>query len=163
MKKTCLLLGILILSLVFASGEVQAENEKPIQLALFSPVQIFSPETPIAGIRLNLLYGKNTTVTGLDWGLVNHTTSGRSVGVQWSFVGLNDEDFLGWQDGFVNITKRDFEGFQSGFVNVAGHCSGFQLGIVNYARSMRGLQIGLVNVIKTGGQFPIFPIVNWSF
>jgi len=29
--------------------------------------------------------------------------------------------------------------------------------------SMKGLQIGLVNIIRQGGQFPVFPIVNWSF
>ena len=40
---------------------------------------------------------------------------------------------------------------------------GLQVGVVNYAQSMRGLQIGLVNIIKQGGQFPVFPIVNWSF
>jgi len=36
------------------------------------------------------------------------------------------------------------------------------LGFVNYAETMKGLQIGLINVIRQGGQFPVFPIVNWS-
>ncbi len=27
----------------------------------------------------------------------------------------------------------------------------------------KGLQIGLVNIIKEGGAFGFFPIVNWSF
>ena len=41
--------------------------------------------------------------------------------------------------------------------------NGVQLGLVNYAGTMHGLQIGLVNIIKQGGAFPVFPIVNWSF
>jgi hypothetical protein len=48
-------------------------------------------------------------------------------------------------------------------VNYADHMSGFQLGLVNYARSAKGLQVGLANIIKQGGKFPVFPIVNWSF
>jgi hypothetical protein len=32
-----------------------------------------------------------------------------------------------------------------------------------YAQRLHGVQIGLINIIKTGGQFPVFPIVNWSF
>jgi hypothetical protein len=138
-------------------------NTKPIQLALFTPVQIFDEHQAIAGIRLSLIYGRNTSITGLDWGLVNHTTSGPSMGVQFGLVGLADADFVGWQDNVINVTKNDFEGFQFGLVNYARHGSGFQLGFVNYCYTMKGLQIGLVNIIKQGGQFPVFPIVNWSF
>ena len=86
-----------------------------------------------------------------------------SKGVQFGLVGLVDADFMGWQSTAVNLTKRNFEGFQWGIVNYAGHANGFQLGLVNYAVTMKGLQIGLVNIIKQGGQFPVFPIVNWSF
>ncbi len=147
---------------IFASQSAIAQD-KPIQLSLFAPVQIVSENDAVAGIRLSLLYGKNTHVSGLDWGLVSHSTSGESKGVQFGLVGLNDADFTGWQNTAVNITKQNFEGFQWGVVNYAGHASGFQLGLVNYAITMKGLQIGLVNIIKQGGQFPVFPIVNWSF
>ena len=147
---------------IFASQSAIAQD-KPIQLSLFAPVQIVSENDAVAGIRLSLLYGKNTHVSGLDWGLVSHSTSGESKGVQFGLVGLNDADFTGWQNTAVNITKQNFEGFQWGVVNYAGHASGFQLGLVNYAVTMKGLQIGLVNIIKQGGQFPVFPIVNWSF
>ncbi len=94
---------------------------------------------------------------------MSHATSGTSQGVQFGLVGLVDAGFTGWQNTAVNITRGNFEGFQCGIVNYAGHASGFQLGIVNYAMSMKGLQIGFVNIIKQGGQFPVFPIVNWSF
>ncbi len=159
-----LLLFIVLGSFLFLSAKEISAQEKPIQLALFNPVQIFNENTSITGLRISLLYGKNATVKGLDWGLVNHTTSGVSKGVQFGLVGINEADFMGWQDNGVNITKGKFEGLQWGLVNYAGTVSGVQIGFVNYAANMtKGLQIGLVNIIKQGGQFPVFPIVNWAF
>jgi hypothetical protein len=102
-------------------------------------------------------------VTGLDVGFINHTTKGLSQGVQFGCIGLVDADFIGWQDNYVNITKGNFEGLQLGIYNYANQMNGIQLGLVNYAVNMQGLQIGLVNIIKQGGAFPVFPIVNWSF
>lgn len=139
-----------------------AEN-RPVQLSLFTPIQIFPENDAITGIRLNLIYGRNASVTGLDWGLVNHTTTGTTTAWQIGVVGLVDTDFTGWQDNHVNIVKGNFKGFQSGVFNYARSATGFQLGIVNYAESMNGLQIGIVNIIGEGGAFPVLPIVNWSF
>ena len=160
--RRCLLLGLVLVAAVLMAAPAFAQN-KPVQLALVTPIQIFPEETPIVGLRLNLLYGRSVTVSGLDLGLVNHTTTGLSKGWQTGLVGLNDADFLGFQDCTVNVTKGRCEGFQWGMVNYAGEMSGFQLGFVNYAMTMKGLQIGIVNIIKQGGQFPVFPIVNWSF
>ena len=153
----------LCLLLAFSANKIVAQD-KPIQIALFNPIQLFNENTSITGLRINLLYGKNTTVSGLDWGLVNHMTSGVSKGVQFGLVGLVEASYVGWQDNCVNITKEKFEGLQLGIVNYAGTVSGVQIGLVNYAANMsKGLQIGLVNIIKQGGQFPFFPIVNWAF
>lgn len=150
-----------LISLIFFNT-VKAQD-KPIQLALFNPVQIFDENTSITGLRINLIYGKNAQVSGLDWGLINHITSGVSKGVQFGLVGIVEADYMGWQDNGVNITKGKFEGLQWGIVNYAGTVSGVQIGLVNYAANMtKGLQIGLVNIIKQGGQFPFFPIVNWA-
>lgn len=161
-KSSRRLFGFAILSLTLFAQPVLAQK-KPIQLSLFAPIQLVSEENAISVVRLSLLYGRNASVTGLDWGLVSHSTSGTSKGAQLGFVGLVDADFVGYQGTAVNITKGSFEGFQWGIVNYSGHVSGFQLGLVNYAMSMKGLQIGLVNIIRQGGLFPVFPIVNWSF
>ena len=110
-----------------------------------------------------MIYGKNASVTGLDFGFINHTTKGLSKGVQTGFIGLVDSDFIGWQDHMVNITKGNFEGLQTGVFNSAKNMNGIQFGLVNYAVNMNGLQVGLVNIIKQGGAFPVFPFVNWSF
>jgi hypothetical protein len=152
-----------VLALSIVATGVQAEG-KPIQLSLFTPVQIVPETESISGVRLNLLYGRNASVKGLDWGfIVNHTTTGLSKGVQMGLVNYNEADWVGFHWGGLNYTAGSFEGFQWGFVNYANAGNGFQLGVVNYARTMKGLQVGLVNVIKQGGQFPVFPIVNWSF
>jgi hypothetical protein len=92
---------------LMSSVPVQAEETRPIQLSLVTPIQIFSEEYSIIGVRLNLLYGRNSTVTGLD-----HTTTGQSKGVQHGLVGINDSDYMGWQVCTVNITNNRFEGFQ---------------------------------------------------
>ncbi len=136
---------------------------QPIQLALFNPIQIVPEGQAISGIRLNLIYGKNTSVTGVDFGLVNHTTSGHSQGLQFGFVGYNEADFTGWMEHAVNITQGKDTGVQFGIFNHARRMEGVQIGLVNHAESLHGLQIGLVNVIDSGGAFPVLPIVNWSF
>ena len=161
-KKRISLLGLTLVVMILMGQSIQAQ-EKPIQLSLLSPIQLVSEKYAISGVRLSLFYGRNTYVTGLDWGLVNHCSSGKSKGVQFGLIGLVEGDFSGWQGTAGNITKGTAEGLQWGVVNYAGHASGLQLGLVNYALSMKGLQIGLVNIIKQGGQFPVFPIVNWSF
>jgi energy-coupling factor transporter transmembrane protein EcfT len=161
-KKTLALWGFVVITFIFTATSALAQPH-PIQVALVTPVQIFPEDDQISGLRLNLLYGRNSTVTGLDMGFVNHTTAGLSKGVQLGFLNMTETDFMGWQHGWANVTQGDFEGFQWGFFNYAKFANGLQLGFVNYAESMKGLQIGLVNIIKQGGAFPVFPIVNWTF
>lgn len=147
-------------------------QKRPVQLSLVTPVQIFPAEDTITGVRLNLLYGRNAMVVGLDIGIANHTT-GMTRGLQAGIVGIS-EDFQGWQYGVVNMANGKFEGFQEGVVNISDTFRGFQLGwvnhtmdaeglqvsIVNYARRLKGLQIGVINIISEGGMFPVFPIFN---
>jgi hypothetical protein len=153
---------LLFLAIVSFSGIVNAQ-EKPIQLSLFNPIQLFPESSSIAGLRFNLIYGKNANVTGLDLGLVNQTT-GKQTGVQWGGLNLNDGGFKGWQSGFVNITKGSSLGLQTGTVNYhLGHFNGLQFSIVNYAATLKGLQIGLINIIGKGGFLPVFPIFNFDF
>lgn len=155
----------------------EAADGQPVQLALFFPVQLFPETEAIRGVRLNLIYGRNTDVTGLDVGLVNYTT--RSfLGVQWGVVGIAEGSFTGWQANWlVNVSKGTFEGVQWGAlvnsaeagrggqvagVNVAQNYRGLQLGLVNYAESLNGFQVGFVNIIKHGGAFPVMVLVNWG-
>jgi len=146
---------------LFASAPARADG--PINLSLVTPISILKETEAVTAFRFNLLYGKNTSVTGLDLGLVNHTTSGMGKGLTWGMVNLGEGSYKGAQLGTVNYTTGDVEGLQWGFVNYSANTNGLQLGFVNYAQKLHGVQIGLINIIKTDGQFPVFPIVNWSF
>ena len=81
MFKIGLCASVLVLAL-FAAGSARAEEAKPINLSLFTPIQIFPAETSIHGFRLSLLYGVNHEMHGVDLGLVNRAT-GSVDGFQW--------------------------------------------------------------------------------
>jgi hypothetical protein len=138
-------------------------EEQPIQLSLFTPLQIRPEDDSILYFRFNLIYGRNTSLKGLDLGLVNHLTAGESQSLQIALANWVDADLKGLQYGTLNVTKGNFTGWQWGFVNYSGHAKGLMLGFINVADSMYGIQIGLVNVIKEGGMLPVFPIFNFSF
>ena len=154
-------------------------EEHPINLALLNPVQVFPETEDIRGLRLNILYGRNVNVTGLELGVVAGHVTGDFSGLQWQPVNLVEGNFTGWQTGWLfSQTRGDFlglqssavnfggghtEGVQFGIVNVTESMSGLQLGLVNVAGRTDGLQIGLVNVIKSKESLPVLPIVNWTF
>lgn len=179
MKRILLMVALvpmLLCSLGVENGYGET-GEEPFQIALFNPVQLRPEDKGIVGVRLSLIYGKNVLVRGLDVGLVNHSTGGESVGLQYGLVGFVEGDFAGWQDNAVSITRGTFTGYQSGLYNEAGSATGFQMGLVNrtrdmkglqlglfnYTETMYGLQIGLLNIIKRKEQLPVFILVNWSF
>jgi len=100
-------------------------------------VQLIPESQTVGVLRLNLIYSVNRSVQYVDLGLVNVTSGGASSGVQWAFVAINQGSFAGW--------------------------NGPQFGVVNYPQRLHGVQVGLVNIIREGGTFPVFPLVNWSF
>lgn len=150
-----------LMSLLLAYPAAAADH--PVQLSLFTPIQIFPASDTITGFRFSLFYGRNQGMTGLDIGLVAHIESGGFKGVQWSLVGLDHGDFLGWQAGGVTWTGKTMTGLQTGMVNIAERVEGVQFGLVNYTGTIHGLQIGLVNIIREGGFLPVCIIVNGSF
>ncbi len=181
-SRGCRLLLAAAAAAVLTTAPAAAEGEgtgsggtKPIQIALWNPVQIFPEETSVMGVRLNILYGVNRNVTGIDIGIGNRTT-GDQKGFQYGLVGFTEGGFWGWQDNFFNYSEK-FYGFQSGFYNGAETATGFewgfvnitedmhglQLGVFNMTQTLYGLQIGIINVVRQKEEFPILPIVNWSF
>lgn len=168
-----LIVGLVAIAAISPAAEAET---RPVQLALWNPVQVFSDDDSISGIRLNLIYGVNQNLKGLDLGLVNHVR-GDGLGVQYGLIGYTEGDFTGWQNGFATITKGRFTGFQSsaynqagtgelfqwGIVNVGDDVSGLQLGFINVTQNLYGLQVGLINVIQSKDTLPVFPIVNWKF
>jgi hypothetical protein len=77
-----------------------------------NPIQTFPENTSIGGLRLNLLYGKNVSVTGLDIGLVSESSGGNSAGIQTSLLALNRGDFTGWQWAALALNEGRVEGLQ---------------------------------------------------
>jgi len=174
------ILAAFLLFVVFSCAhaeDLSTTETKPIQIALFNPAQIFNESIGIKGVRLNLLYGRNVFVRGIDVGLVNTCGSGESVGFQCGILGFVEGDFLGIQVNAFNMTQGEFSGLQwgiyndvgdgealqFGLVNTARNMRGLQVGFVNYTETMYGLQIGLVNIIRRKETLPVFVLVNWSF
>ena len=160
---------------LFAAGSALAAPS-PIQIALFNPAQIVKEDQSVGLVRLDFIYGKNVNVTGLEVGLINHTT-GNQGGFTYGLASVVQGDFVGWQDNIINIADKSFlglqwgafnqskdgHGVQLGFVNVTEKMSGLQVGFVNYTRTMsKGVQVGVGNFILEGG-IPFLPIVNARF
>ena len=179
MRKTVLTVALLALAASLFAMPVNAEDTNPIEISLWTPVQIHDDSTSIKGFRLNLLYGVSKDVTGLDLGLVNRNT-GVFKGIQLGIVGMAG-DFTGWQGTAVNITNGTFTGLQGGpyptifnsgvttkgvqfgLVNRAESFEGLQLGLFNVTDTLHGIQIGLLNVVGSREKWKYLPIVSWSF
>jgi len=140
----------------------------PLQLALFSPVQLYPELSDVNGLRINLLLGRNRNVKGLDIGVADITTgafagvqlgalcninyaaaSGIQVAGLWNDV--NDADQCIQVAGLANFTGRRAAGFQiSGLINMARNqeveIEALQISTINYTSTFRGVQLGAVNL-----------------
>jgi len=168
-----------VTAVAFAQDEGGAGYaEKPFQISLWTPVAARSEDEAITIFRLNVIYGRNVSIKGIDLGIANHCTGGVSKAWQIGLLNSVEGDFIGWQDGWVvNFTSGKFIGFQSGMynevaeaeafqlgiINRADNMSGLQLGFVNWCENMHGIQIGLANYIASKETLPFFVFVNWSF
>ncbi len=129
--------AFLLFGLCMASSGLSYAETRPVNLALVDPVQVFDDSYDISGFRLNLLYGKNATVKGLDLGVgVGHSKDGfKGIGIHYG----------------ANFVQGDAAGLQlADFTNIViGHYTGVQLSGVNFVKnSGKGLQLGYVNIVK---------------
>ena len=92
---------VLVVSIA-AAPSARASGASPVQISLFAPVQIVPMDKSVWGLRLDLIYGKNANVTGLDWGLVNHDTGD---GLQLGLANFT-ETMHGLQIGAGNIIQK---------------------------------------------------------
>jgi len=179
----------LVLALATAASEASAASPPsegdgwftvsftPFQLSIASGLsQIFTKATPVYGLRVNLFYGAQSRVVGLDTGLFNDADSltGLAFGLcnitRQSATGVmlgaacshSDGEFQGLQTGLVNNVAGQFSGAQLGLANAAENGEGLQIGLVNRSKSMRGVQLGLLNW-NENGFLPLCPILNFGF
>ena len=148
----------------------------PLQIGLWAPrVQIVPDEINVAGLKLNLPYGGNGYVGGVDLGFVSNNTNVSAF--QINLVNNTADEYKGFQvglmnfsgtssglciGGLLNYTEGLSYGLSIGLVNTAMEVRGVQIGLVNYTEFLTGFQIGLAN-IATKSTVPFFPIINFCF
>jgi hypothetical protein len=152
-----------------------AAAQSPLQVAIFPGLQIVPEDQAVKGLRLSI-YGRNSAMTGLDYGIVQQTTGqfkglqlglvglneGATEGIQWNAVSITGGELVGMQLGLVNSAAGG-EGLQWGGFNHSGNFRGLQIAFINYAETLEGIQIGFINIIREGGFLPVFPFFNFSF
>src|SRR5450759_5212792 len=147
----CRLIGSLI---VFAAIEAYTAEETPIsmtpiQISICPPVQLVPNNWDVWGLRLDLPYGNNRDLYGVDAGIGN-TVSDDFVGIQVgginSIVGL-ESHAIGLQvAGIVTDSVGNMKGAQISFWNQGGGFEGAQMGFINLARGdFAGVQMGAIN------------------
>ncbi|HNY66558.1 MAG TPA: hypothetical protein PKM41_14070 [Deltaproteobacteria bacterium] len=165
----------LIVTVMLACSPAQCGETVPFQVTVIHPWQLFPEDASVQGLRINVLYGINESVEGIDYGLVNKVTR-HARGVQlgaFLLCGVNmTGDVEGLQVGGLlggaNIAGGDVTGVQlsgeivgfnkaegmdglqaSGFfgMNMAEDLRGVQIALIyNQAFTAQGLQVGAVNV-----------------
>jgi len=159
------LMMIVALALVAGTKIVSAEESapmNPVMFGFFNPAQVPAENYDVAGLRIDLFYGKCRNLTGLDAGVVVNHATGNVTGLQACFVvNYVEKDFTGLQIGLVNIATK-VNALQIGLFNGADDMSGLQIGVINDTRMMRGCQIGVINVIENS-DISFLPIINFFF
>jgi len=170
-----------------SEGEAKTVKWTPMQVALWNPVQVVPDDWDVWGLGMNLFYGKNREVIGMDVGMVNSTTG--FEGLQFGIVNVVDGISIspssvsystsrGMEIGSINLLGGDFDGVQisaignfacrvrgiqaSFVVNHADDMKGLQIGAVNYATTMTGVQIGIINIIDES-PVSFLPLINAHF
>jgi len=159
------------------SSAAPGSTTAPIAVALWNPVQTSDENTSIHGLRLDLPYGKNYDVRGLDFGFASQTTR-NLTGASFTLGSTVGHDVLGVQSGFVlavaggtvyglqegiyseakslhgaqfgvvtQVNQRSY-GARFAAVNLGDDHEGAEFGIVNYSKRSNGFQLGIVNVTE---------------
>jgi hypothetical protein len=168
-----LLIALVALAGTFAlhAGETTVS---PLQLSICPPVQLVPESIDIIGLKLNLPYGYNEYVSGIDLGVVGgaercdaiqvnlfNVVPDRATGV---IVGAFN--LVGGAEGVhcaaLNLAAEDCIGMQIGLLNTAQDVTGLQIGCVNRCDSLHGIQIGLAN-IAMDAPLPFTVLINAAF
>jgi len=173
MKQTILMSGLSLCCLTVQAvdatrGLIDSCDWAPIQLSIAPPAQLFSSDTRVYGLRLNLLMGYNSEMSGIDIGSLFAQADWMS-GIQVSFWN-QAETFVGIQLGAFNsggfvgppfLSEKQKERF-----TVGSHSSAIKVGVKGSVFPKReterlvvgshssGIQIGVVNSI--GRREPFF-------
>ena len=141
-----LVCSVAVLASSLASQAVEPGTKvTPVQISVWNPVQLAPDDWDVWGLRLNLPYGRNERVVGIDVGLVNSAIGFEGVQLgMWNSTGypiglLPSVPPMavsrGVQIGVFNVTGMfsEFTGVQAGIFNMLGidSSAGVQLGVFN--------------------------------
>jgi len=182
--------GVLFILLITAAivGPQMAAAEATAQ---FAAAGFRAPDDPdVNGFRFVLLYGENTDMDGVDFGIisvnesatltgvalifgVHKLTSNMEGGAVFSLVNVHAGNDAGLNSAFINKVNNVEDGVNFGFVNIADGTTlvdlgGFnmaksstaQLGFINVTDEIKGFQLGFLNIAKNGF-LPVFPFFNF--
>lgn len=159
----------------FFAVSLHAFNTSALQISIWAPTTQLVPDyIDVSGLKLNLPYGSNQNMAGLDLGLVS--INDNTAALQVNLFNRSSEGFAGLQVGLINVsgasdgvsvslfnsTESISRGVDVALVNASLEHRGVQIGLVNYTEFLTGIQIGLVNIV-TKSTIPFFPIINFCF
>ena len=161
--------------MVFLASFVSAFNTTAFQLGIWAPqTQLVPEDIDVSGLKINLPYGSNQNVAGIDIGFVSINDNVAALQLNW--LNVSNDSFSGIQFGIVNLsgasaglsfsffnsTESISKGVDLAFINTALEHRGVQIGLINYTEFLTGVQLGLVN-IATKSTLPFFPFINFCF
>ena len=147
--------------LAAAGLAVAAQADVPLQLGILGdPLQVFSAERPVTGLKLNVPFAESDVAAGIDVGFVGSV--GDFTGLRLNAVNLSSGYVSGLEIGLLNIGQGETHGMQFAAYNQAGDMHGFQLGLINSAKALKGLQIGVINFVTTG-RVQALPFIIYAF
>ena len=173
-------------SILFAAGTAAAEPA----MGQIAVVARAPDNANVDGVRLSILYGQNSSMSGLDLGFfslsesekmsgaafvfgIHRLTGGMDGGAAFSLVNLHAGNDTGFNAAFVNMVDSAENALDLGFVNIASGTtmvdiaalnlsdeSTAQLGFVNVTKHLTGFQLGFINVADNGF-LKVFPFFNF--
>ena len=120
--RRALMLALLLVSVGVVS---HAYDTTPLQISVWPPnLQVVTSEIDVSGLKLNLPYGGNNRITGIDLGFAS-----------------TSENCSAFQVNLLNMVGERYSGFQVGLFNLCGESRGCQVGLLNSTDSIgSGLQ-----------------------
>ena len=165
-------LKLAVLALGFLFIQEAHALVSPLGISLIPPVELPPADFTITGARINLIWGDQHNVYGLDVGTILNSTLQNSGGLQlaggvnWNkgsttILGLQVAGLanINVQHTFVlglqvalynaNLGESKIIGIEAGAINNSAHTKlyGVQVGLYNKALEVYGFQIGLINSV----------------
>ncbi len=154
--------SMLCLAIILFSASPLAAECYPLQMSLYSPVQLIPKDKTICGVRLDLIWGDNNAVQGIDIGLANGADSVQGIQIGGINRGprTSERDSWGLQIGLINgggqtdllghkVGHASFTGVQAaGLGNISDEVTGIQIGLFNVAYIVNGIQIS-INIVPS--------------